>query len=156
MASIKGGISGIKSVGIAISNNKKRSSNIKNQRGLFTASTLAIEAWVKRNFRADGRNHDESRYYWPPLKASTIAARRKGRGVGTPKILRDTGNLQNRWSRIITNKQGILKSQQNYSGIHEGGTSRIPQRKIFPTEKQGRSIVRPVFETWIRKNITDV
>lgn len=51
---------------------------------------------------------------WPPLKASTIRARRKGRKKGgglTAAILRDTNTLFNALSPEFTNKPGAIQEE---------------------------------------------
>lgn len=150
---IKGLISGASSVGLFLSSNKRRQKGLSNMRAVNLKAVITMEAWVKRNFNAEGRLHKEGRLSWPALSASTIEKRRKGGASGNPKILQDTGNLKNRWSRSASAKRGVFRSQQNYSGTHENGRGIIPQRKIFPTEEQGQEIVRPVYEGWIKKVI---
>ena len=61
---------------------------------------------------------------WQSLKASTIAARRKGKGAGSVQILRDIGTLMN---SVVIDKPtatGVtVASRIKYSAIHQyGGT----------------------------------
>ena len=122
---------------------------MKNRRPVFMAAVIEYEKWIKKNFQADGGLHDNAKFRWKPLKPETIAARRKGGGGA--QILRDTGNLMNRWERNATNNQGRIKSGVFYSGSHNEGDGPIPQRRIFPTKKQGKKIVRPVFEHFVKR-----
>jgi len=155
---IKTKILGLSSIKGLISKYDKRKKNLKNRRGVNLSAVVTIEAWIKRNFTNEGKDHDDPGLRWPPLKASTIKNRRRGRGVGSPKILQDTGNLRNRWDRKADNRSGLLRSRQNYSSIHEEGrpSRNIPQRKIFPTKRQGQDIIRPVYEAWIDKKIRNI
>jgi hypothetical protein len=136
-----------------IRNVKGISKRLQNKRGVHLAAVIAYERWIKKNFQADGKNHENSRYKWKPLKESTVQRRRKGRGTGSPKILRDTGSLMGRWNRIATDKFGKIRSGVTHSMTHENGTRHIPQRKIFPADKQGRKIVDPVFRKFVQKAI---
>ena len=117
-------------------------------------AAINLERWVKKNFQANGRLHDDSSLAWKPLKPSTIKARRQGKKKNlSEKILRDTGNLQSRWDTKATVTYGELKSRQNYSHFHEEGTKRIPQRKILPEADQGLDIVIPAYEKMIKKAV---
>jgi len=128
---------------------------LKNKRVFFLAAVIVLEQWVKRNFQNEGKLHDNSRYHWEPLADSTIAGRRKGGGGGRPRILRDTGALFGRWSRTANNRDGVLKSGVNYSASHENGNARkrLPQRKIFPSDKQLGKIIQPVLAKFMNKTI---
>lgn len=67
----------------AIKNNPRLSSSIVN------AWSIIYRAYIRQRFLRLSRGGGE----WPPLKQSTIKARRKGKGDGSPAILRDTGAL---------------------------------------------------------------
>jgi len=133
--------------------NKKAKEIRRKRRAWNLAAVVETEKWIKQNFVAAGTKHESGSLHWKRLSPATIAMRREGGGSGTPQILRDTGNLMNRWERSATASAGVLKSKQNYSATHEFGQGRVPQRKIFPTAKQGREIVKPVYEALLRKTI---
>jgi phage virion morphogenesis protein len=61
---------------------------------------------------------------WAPLKPSTIRARRKGKGGGSTKILRDTGVLSN---SITAQRTGPLTIEMGttvpYAAAHQFGAS---------------------------------
>jgi len=122
---------------------------MRNRRPVFMAAVIEYEKWIKKNFEASGRMHDNAKFHWKPLKPKTIAARKKGGGGA--QILRDTNNLMLRWERTATNNKGRIKSGVFYSGVHQDGAGPVPQRRIFPTKKQGKKIVRPVFEHFVKK-----
>lgn len=128
---------------------------LSNKRGMHLSAVITYERWIKKNFRAEGKNHENGKFKWKPLKESTVERRRKGKGKGQPKILRDTGNLMLRWDRVATNTYGWLRSGVSYSSIHENGDRRrgIPQRKILPSDKQGRKIIKPVFEKFLKEAV---
>lgn len=48
--------------------------------------------WIDRQFKSEGRAPG-STGAWAPLRPNTVAGRRKGRGTGAPRILRDTGRM---------------------------------------------------------------
>lgn len=122
---------------------------MKNRRPVFLAAVIEYEKWIKNNFVAAGTLHDNAKFHWEPLKPETIAARRQGGGGA--KILRDTDNLMLRWNRTATNNRGRIQSGVNYSIVHQDGSGPVPQRRIFPTKKQGKKIVRPVFEHFVKR-----
>lgn len=91
---------------------------------------------------------------WPPLKPSTLAKRRKGKGSGTAAILRDTGLL---FASLQPGVEGtgllqatdrplgftaFMDSKQTYAkgggvslgdvaNFHQTGAGRLPVRKII-------------------------
>lgn len=94
-------------------------------------------AWINRNFRVEGIEQK-----WKPLAASTIRRRRKGRGVGSPRILRDTGRMAQSFV-VKTSGSGTWVSVgtgDKKAPHHEFGTSRIPRRRILPTKKEAEKI----------------
>lgn len=58
---------------------------------------------------------------WKRLAASTLARRRKGRGTGSNKILRDTGVLQNSINYQATSDQVAIGTNVTYAAIHQFG-----------------------------------
>lgn len=84
---------------------------------------------------------------WAPLKATTIARRRKGGGSGSPRALVDTGRLR----QSITGQAGAtgfrFGSNVAYAGAQQLGNPNnrffgrarapIPARPFMPIEKQG-------------------
>jgi phage gpG-like protein len=132
---------------------KGANKKLTKKRPVFLAAVIIYEQWIKRNFQVDGGLHENKKFKWKPLKETTIAARR---GKGPVKILRDTGRLMRDWHRSATDKGFNIRSGVFYSRIHEKGhkKSNIPQRKIFPTDKQGYKIVKPVFDRFMKK-VTD-
>lgn len=138
------------------SDTARRLSMLRNKRGVYLAAATVLKQWVLRNFQADGKLHDESKYYWPPLSEYTIQKRRKGRGAGVPQILRDTGRLRAGFETGADQRHGWIVNRVEYSVIHEFGKQgkpRIPQRKMFPTEDQARKIVLPVLESHVARAI---
>lgn len=68
--------------------------------GLAAPLRLRIGMMALSFIKADfvlkgGGGPGESTPAWKPLAPSTVAKRRKGRGAGSPEILRDTGRLLN-------------------------------------------------------------
>lgn len=56
---------------------------------ILRAIGTVVDQWIDQNFLAQGA---EQR--WKPLAASTIFARRQGRGGGSPRVLMDRGKLR--------------------------------------------------------------
>ena len=138
-----------------------RSKNkINKLRGANLAAAITVQKWVISNIELKGELHNDKSFNWPPLKPSTIMARRKGGGTGEPKPLQDKGRLKGGFNPTATNQYGLvvnnvaaLKSNVKYADYHESGTSKIPQRKMFPTVKQGEEIVKPVYEAFVKRSI---
>lgn len=118
-------------------------------------AAVILFRWIQKNFQAEGALHNTNFGPWKQLSPATIARRRKGRGVGRPKILQDTGNLRQRWDVRGNKLSGSVKSRQDYSGDHERGdpSRNLPQRKILPREGQAQSLVFPVFKDHVRISI---
>lgn len=81
---------------------------------------------------------------WAALKASTLAARRKGKGSGSAKPLLDTGRLRNSIaSRLLSN--GVeVGTNVKYAAIHNfggqagrGRKTTIAQRAYIATQERG-------------------
>lgn len=133
---------------------KRSKKKLSDTKGANLAAAVTIQKWVIKNIEAAGNNHKESRLKWPPLSPVTIALRRKGpRGDVSPKPLQDTGRLKGGFEVSATDKAGFVKNRVNYASIHENGKGRVPQRKMFPTVKQGEEIAKPAYEAFVRKAV---
>ena len=95
------------------------------------------QKWVFDNFTQDGKLATNGAG-WRPLSPVTIAKRRKGKGRGSVKILRDTGimragvNKRADASRAVVGfggQHGLL------SYFHHAGAG-VPRRPLLPTEEQ--------------------
>jgi len=134
------------------------SDKLNNMRPAHLQAAVVLDGWIQRNFKAEGGLHKDASLKWKPLSPITKNLRR---GEEPFKILQDTGRLKTGWDIFATSKSGFVKSRVTYSSLHEkGGTSvlngksfKVPQRKIFPTIKQGGKIVLPVYQRYIRKQI---
>ena len=133
--------------------------SMQRMRATNLAAATAYRQWISRNFRADGGLHDDRSLKWKPLKESTLERRRKGKKSSNSgaQILRDTGSLMRDWELTATEKYGKVKSKRIYSSVHEHGSKKqnIPKRKIFPTDKQSRNIVHPVYEKKVQAALGD-
>lgn len=134
-----------------VSKMKTAAGSMQRMRATNLAAATVYRQWISKNFRADGGLHDDGSLKWERLKESTVKSRRKGKKTKkfpAAKILRDTGSLMRDWELTATEKYGKVKSKRFYSSIHEHGSKKrnIPKRKIFPTDKQSRDIVKPVYE----------
>lgn len=114
--------------------------------------SIATVAWkdVMEHFR----NEEGPDSKWAPLKPATIAARRKGRGTASDKILQDTGRLRmsNRW-RTLEDEAHIYTSI-GYAGVHnndERGTGKLPQRKFLWLSDKAKGLINRMILRWIRE-----
>lgn len=127
--------------GIRRSLDKRREINAK--------AVVLLDRWIQKNFQSQGRLAQGGG--WKPLKEATIKRRRKGPGVGSPRILQDTGTMKSRWKHIWSAKLAGIQSGVNYSKYHDKGTSRLPKRKITPTRKQIWPEVKKLYSKWMGK-----
>lgn len=99
---------------------------------------------VRQNFLAQGRPVE-----WKPLSPLTIALRRKGRtkGMGGPRILRDTGTLYNSiqpgragsLSGVINKGEARVGTNLLYAPLHQfGGLVKTPELFIEPKRKYSK------------------
>lgn len=152
-------VTGLKSFSKRLKSIEKK---ISQRRGVHGRMVALYEAWVKRNINANGTLHEDSRLKWQKLSFTTLIIRRtrKKSPTTSTNILRDSGQLRQRWFRRISDKEGVLTNAQDYSKYHEDGPRKIkvfgktpatlPRRKIFPTEEQGRKIIEPVVKGFVK------
>jgi phage gpG-like protein len=79
-------------------------------------------------------SHDPYGAPWQPLKSSTVAKRRKGKGSGGHKILLDTGALRNSLHAKVEGDSVLI------------GTDRV----YGPTHEFGATINRAPYSSWVR------
>ena len=134
-----------------------REKQMQDLRPAHLAAAIGLRRWVDKNFKADGRLHENGRYHWKPLKASTIKQRRKGKGKGKPQILRDTGRLSADFIPTASKEKGKVVNKTPYAVYHEGGAPKagLPQRKMFPTRAQGVKIVIPYYEGFLNRKVIE-
>lgn len=70
---------------------------------------------------------------WQPLKASTVAKRRKG----SARPLIDTGNLRNSIATRPGPRSLRIGTVVPYAPVHQFGTKHIPQRRFLPFTPDG-------------------
>ncbi|HDM78818.1 MAG TPA: phage virion morphogenesis protein [Deltaproteobacteria bacterium] len=90
---------------------------------------------------------------WKPLKASTLARRRKGKGFGpVAKILRDTGRLQNSFVVEANKDRVTIGTNVFYAPFHQFGTKYIPQRRLLPDADlpdEDKSVVMEILKEYL-------
>ena len=69
---------------------------------------------------------------WKPLAASTLRGRRKGKGSGSDKILRDTGRLSNSITYRAERASVQVGTNVIYAAIHQFGGSIGAHKIPFP------------------------
>lgn len=146
----------IKGIDKVIRKTTNRISKLNDKRPVYLMAATRYRAWIDKNFIAEGKLHDNKSLKWKPLKESTIKRRRKGKKEKEDRILQDEGNLKRDWQISATRRYGKVKSGHKYSSFHEQpkgrGKGKLPQRKIFPTEKQAwEDIILPVFNWFLKQ-----
>ncbi len=129
---------------------KEITKNIKNKKPAFLAAAIVYQAWILRNFQAEGKLHDKQSLHWKQLKSQRS---RQGKKKRRDKILWDTGQLAQSWEVTANQTRGRVKSKKEYSSAHEHGVRKrnLSQRKIFPEDAQAWKIVKPAFVAWMKK-----
>lgn len=90
---------------------------LRNPERLLKAWGVTVLQAVDQNFR------DQGNPKWKPLAPSTIAARRKGKGGGSPQILQDTTVLRRSFDFTTTPKRVTAFSRDPKAVFHEFGTA---------------------------------
>ena len=97
-------------------------------------------AFTTRGFRDVISHFDDangSKGAWAPLKPSTIARRRKGKGSGSAQPLQDTGNLRRNFLPGNIEDKGqnavVFFNPTPYAAVHDEGSPgrNIPQREFM-------------------------
>lgn len=156
----------------------RQAAEFRSPRGLYARWGVVALKWIAENFREEGGLlHDGP---WEPLRPSTVARRRKGRGGGGHKILQDTGILRASFVKKDLRRGVAVGSPVKYSDKHEkgatvssvgrvrtntisggrkstitkggGGTKVIPQRRMLPTEEDSTFMQKMLRATrnWIK------
>ena len=68
-------------------------------------------------------------------------------------MLQDTGTLRGGFVPSGNFFKGKVENYVPYARIHEEGRGKIPQRKMFPSERQAYDLVRPIFRDHVRVSI---
>jgi len=96
-------------------------------------SAIYMVGSIKRNFVEQGRP-----VKWQKLSPLTIALRRKGGGIGSPMILRDTGTLMNSISPGEPTDTSVqVGTMLPYAPrLNFGGLTKTPEMTIVPKRKK--------------------
>lgn len=125
---------------------------LSDRRRVNARATVIVDRWIQKNFQKEGQLAYPGTG-WKPLKPSTIASRRKGKGKGGVKILQDTGHLKGRWKKSWTATFAKVQSGVPYSEIHHEGKGHVPERRILPTDAQIRPELMKLFADFVRMQI---
>lgn len=114
----------------------KTEKEIANVKKPLAKSLIYMIGSIKRNFVQQGRP-----VKWQKLSPLTIALRRKGKGRGSPQILRDTGILMNSITGEIkdegNNAVAIAGTSLDYAPkLQFGGFTKTPEMTIVPKRKK--------------------
>lgn len=102
---------------------------------------------------------------WKPLRDVTLALRTKGKGSGSPKILRDSGDLKKSIHQVITGKLSVMiGTNKVYGRMHQLGgitspksmipNKRIPARPFLGIDKGGEREILAIIKRYIVENRT--
>ena len=93
-----------------------------------------LESEVRLSFEQEQTPYGEP---WKALSASTQESRRSGKGSGSNKILRDTGDLFNSITHEAGRSEVEVGASKEYGAVHQEGSDDIPARIFLPTEEDG-------------------
>jgi phage virion morphogenesis protein len=93
-----------------------------------------LESEIRLNFEQEQTPYGEP---WKALSASTQKSRRSGKGSGSNKILRDTGDLFNSITHNADRSEVEVGTSKEYGAVHQEGSDEIPARIFLPTEEDG-------------------
>lgn len=107
-----------------------------NPRQFTRALGLVFLRWIDQNFKEQGKERK-----WAPLRPSTIAGRRKGRGTGSAQALQDTGRLKQSFSVLKDDGVSItVGTNLLYAKFHHKGTGPY---EIRPKQKRYLKFMTP-------------
>lgn len=145
-----GGLQGIDSVLRRVG---KLATDIKHvEKPMKAAGTYMIGSIV-RNFNASGRPQK-----WTKLAASTVKARRKGKGKGGIKPLIDKGQLRNSSSmrlrtdgvEVGTNMVQAKRQHFGYPGGTGRGHAKTPARPFMVFQDEDQGAIAQIFSRHLR------
>ncbi|HKI97177.1 MAG TPA: phage virion morphogenesis protein [bacterium] len=127
---------------------RKAAGRLRDRAALHARVGRTLTGWVDANFDADGRLATGTSAGWPPLRARTLAARRRA-GLGT-RPLQATGRLRAGVRLRSDAASATLDDPVPYAAVHQLGLG-VPARPFLPTRTQTARIARPVAEAFVRE-----
>ena len=109
---------------------------------------VLVLQFVQRQFQTSGAHGGHP---WAPLKPATLRRKLK-QGYSAQPLIR-TGELRQRWDISLGHNKVTLRSLADYSGVHQYGTRRLPERPMLPTEEQARALALRVLRDDARAGI---
>jgi len=95
---------------------------------------VELESEIRLNFEQEQTPYGEP---WKALSENTQESRRSGKGSGSNKILRDTGDLFNSITYNADQSEVEVGTSKEYGAVHQEGSDEIPARIFLPTEEDG-------------------
>ena len=95
---------------------------------------VELESEIRLNFEQEQTPYGEP---WKALSENTQESRRSGKGSGSNKILRDTGDLFNSITYNADQSEVEVGTSKEYGAVHQDGSDEIPARIFLPTEEDG-------------------
>jgi len=106
-----------------------------------------LKRWTQENIESGGA---KGGFSWPPLSPRTIREK-QAEGYGDKPLIR-TGKMRDSWSEFADRKVGRLTSNTLYARKHQFG-EQVPQRPIFPTNREAMQLLMPIFHHHVRINV---
>jgi len=130
---------------------------LTHRRNVNKSAVVLVDRFIQKNFQQQGALTTPGG--WKPLALTTIKARRKGKGKGTPKILIDKGWLRQKWKHFYSHSIGKVTSEARgvksgvfYGVFHDEGRG-VPQRKIIPAQRHVKSDIEKLYQTFIDSTV---
>jgi phage virion morphogenesis protein len=134
---------------------------VQRPRAFYSYASVRIFKDVKQHFKDERGPHRK----WRSLSPTTIEMRKKGKGIGRPKILRDSGNLWRSISHVYDDKNAIVGTNVAYAEKHQlggktvfnGATVKIPQRQfLWVSKKAYQDMLNKMFYLLLNPHKKDI
>ena len=112
---------------------------------------VLVFQFIQRQFQTSGAYGGT--FPWPPLKESTLRAKRRERYSSMPLIR--TGDLKQKWGIELGRNRVTVRSHVGYSGYHQHGTRHLPARPMLPDERQALELAARTIKGDVGKAIAE-
>lgn len=101
-------------------------------------ASIVLYQWVMENFKDEGGPAGG----WAPLAPSTVKWKS---AHGYSKLLQNTGALRGSFVPYSDQDVALTGSPLAYSGYHQEGTGRMPQRRLLPNVAETQKIAVEIY-----------
>ena len=131
---------------------KRLAKNLRNKQPLFKRIGVKLLNEIDTTFKTE----DFEGKRWTPLAPATTLRRRRGPGIGSARILQDTGTLRQSFVMDVGRTKLTVGTPVDYSETHEEGLGNVPQRRMLPSEKRTLEIAVDTTEKLVKEQIRNV